>query len=120
MVVFFINTVLWTFALYGFFHFTFSVFRTYYQCKISSKGIYMFIAVKNQENKIEGFIRSILFRLIYGEEEHIDNIFVVDLNSTDKTADILNILSNDYDEIQFTDINGCRKILDSISKAEDV
>ena len=118
MTVFLINTILWTFALYGFFHFAFSIFRTYYQCKISSKGIYMFIAVKNQENKIEGFLRSILFRLLYGEEENINNVFVVDLNSTDKTADILDMLSSDYECIQFTDIKHCKKILDSISESK--
>lgn len=57
-----------------------------------------------------------LFRFIYGKEENIDNIFVVDLNSTDKTSEILNMLANDYDCIKYTDIKNCKDILDSIGK----
>lgn len=110
------NVVLWTFALYGFFEVLKSLIRTYYKPKVSSGGIYLFIAVKNQENKIEGFLRTMLFRFIYGKEENIDNIFVVDLNSTDKTADILNILANDYDCIKYTDLKNCKEILDSMAK----
>ena len=118
MANFILTTIFWTFALYGFFHFAFSIFRTYYQCKISTKGIYLFIAVKNQENKIEGFLRSILFRLLYGDEDDLDNVFVVDLNSTDKTAQILDMLSSDYNCIQFTDVKHCKKILDSIAESK--
>lgn len=118
MTNFVLNTVLWTFSIYGILHFIFSLIRTYCHCKISSKGIYLFIAVKNQENKIEGFLRSILFRFLYGNEEDISNIFVVDLNSNDRTADILNMLSHDYRCINFTDIKNCKKILDSISESK--
>ena len=116
MANFIFNVVLWTLALYGFFEIAKTLIRTYYNPKNLSSGIYLFIAVKNQENKIEGFLRSMLFRFIYGKEENIDNIFVVDLNSTDKTSEILNMLANDYDCIKYTDIKNCKDILDSIGK----
>ncbi len=118
MLNFILNTLFWTFSIYGFFHFAFSIIRTYFHFNISNKGIYLFIAVKNQESKIEGFLRSLLFRYLYGEEEDIDNIFVIDLNSTDKTADILDMLSQDYDCIQSTDVKNCKKILDSIAESK--
>lgn len=115
---FIFNVILWTFALYGFFEVIKSLIHTYYHPKTSSNGIYLFIAVKNQENKIEGFLRSMLFRLLYGKEENIDNIFVVDLNSTDRTADILDMIANDYDCIKYTDLKNCKDILDTMSRKE--
>lgn len=118
MMFFLINTIVWTFALYGLFNFIISIFRTYYHCKTSSEGIYVFIAVKNQENKIEGFLRSILFRVLYGQEDCLDNIYVVDLNSNDKTPQILNILSSDYEFVKITDVKHCKKILDSVSESK--
>ena len=63
MANFIFNVVLWTLALYGFFEIAKTLIRTYYKPKNLSSGIYLFIAVKNQENKIEGFLRSMLFRL---------------------------------------------------------
>ena len=115
MINFFINVILWTLALYGFFEILKTILRTYLHPKISSSGIYLIIAVKNEENKIEGFLRSFLFKLLYGKEDNIDNIFVVDLNSSDKTPDILNILSKDYDCLKYTDLKSCTQIFDTIS-----
>ena len=116
MTNFILNVILWTFALYGFFEIIKTILRTYIEPRISSNGIYLFIAVKNEENRIEVFIRSILFRIIYGKEENIDNIFVLDLNSTDRTSDILNLISKDYDFIKYTDIKNCKEMLDAISQ----
>ena len=118
MANFIFSVLLWTFALYGLFHFVISIFRTYYKFRLSANGIYVFIAVKNQENKIEGFLRTILFKILYGEEDNVDNVFVIDLNSTDKTADILDMLSSDYDCIKFTDVKHCKEILDNISQTK--
>ena len=44
--------------------------------------------MKNQEEKIEGFLRSIIFKILYGKEENIKNIIVADLKSQDKTKEI--------------------------------
>ena len=52
--------------------------------------LHFFEDKENQESKIEGFMRSFLFRLIYGKEECIKDIYVTDLNSTDETSKILN------------------------------
>lgn len=117
---FIFNTLLWTLALYGLFDIAKLLLHTYCKPKISSDGIYLFIAVKNQENKIEGFLRSFLFKFIYGKEENINNIFVVDLNSTDETSEILDILANDYDCVKFTNLKNCKEMLDSISSKSSI
>ena len=60
----------------------------------------MIVAVKNQEDKIEGFLRSLNFRIIYGKEDCVENIIVLDLNSTDKTKHIIENFSSDYPNIK--------------------
>ena len=112
---FIFNVILWSLAIYGFFEIVKILIRTYIHPKISSSGIYLIVAAKNEENKIEGFLRSFLFRLLYGKEDYIDNIFVVDLNSTDRTPDIMNLLAKDYDCINYTDLKSCNQIFDNIA-----
>ena len=81
-------------------------------------GIYVIIAAKNQERRIEGFIRSVLFRIIYGKEENIKDVIVVDLNSSDETKDILEKLSNDYDEIKIANWRECKELIDNIDETK--
>lgn len=68
-----ITIIVWTLALYGLFEIIKNIIYICTYTKLNSDGIYFIIAVKNQEEKIEGFLRNILFRIIYGKEE-IDNI----------------------------------------------
>ena len=99
---FILNTILWTLALYGLFEIIKTIINIYTYTNLKSDGIYVIIAVKNQENKIEGFLRSFIFRVIYGKEEYIKNIIVTDLDSKDETINILNKLQKDYDCIKVT------------------
>ena len=70
---FILNTILWTLALYGLFEIIKTIINIYTYTNLKSDGIYVIIAVKNQEEKIEGFLRSFLFRVIYGKEDAINN-----------------------------------------------
>ena len=79
-------------------------------------GIYLIIAVKNKEEEIEGFMRSILFKLIYGKEESIKNLIVADLDSTDKTVDILTRLKSEYDGLKVINWRECKDIIDNIDE----
>lgn len=79
-------------------------------------GIYLIIAVKNKEEEIEGFMRSILFKLIYGKEESIKNLIVADLDSKDKTLDILTRLQSEYDGIKVISWRDCKEIIDNIDE----
>lgn len=111
---FILNTILWTLALYGLFEIVKTIINIYTYTNLKSDGIYVIIAVKNQENKIEGFMRSFLFRVIYGKEEFIKNIIVTDLDSKDETLNILNRLEKDYECMKVTNWKECREVIESI------
>ena len=114
MLDFITNGIIWTFAIYG----LIEIIKTiYYICtytKLESDGIYFIIAVKNEEEKIEGFMRSILFRMLYGKEEYIKNVIVTDLGSTDNTKEIIEKLSKDYKNINLLDWKTCKELIENM------
>ena len=110
MVNFIINCLLWTFAFYGIFEFIRLLINLYTYTNLKSDGIYLIVAVKNQENRIEMFMRALLFRLLYGNENFISKIIVTDLDSSDNTKKILNLLKNDYDFIKIANWKECKNI----------
>lgn len=116
MLDFITNAVIWVLALYG----LIEIIKTiYYACtctKLESNGIYFIIAVKNQEEKIEGFMRSILFRILYGKEECIKNVIVTDLGSNDRTRDIIEKLQSDYKFINLVDWKTCKELIDNMDE----
>lgn len=117
MVDFIANTILWTLALYGLFEIIKTIINIFTYTNLQSDGIYVIVAVKNQENKIEGFLRSFLFRIIYGKEESIKNIIVTDLDSSDKTISILNNLQKEYENLKVTNWRECKEVIESIKNA---
>ncbi len=116
MLDFITNGIIWTLALYG----LIEIIKTiYYVCtctKLESDGIYFIIAVKNQQEKIEGFMRSILFRILYGKEECVKNVILTDLGSSDKTKDIIEKLAQDYKFIEVVDWKTCKDLIDNMDK----
>lgn len=116
---FIINSILWIFALYGFFELVKQVIYICTYTNMKADGIYLIIAVKNQEEKIEGFLRSVLFKILYGKEEEVKDIIVTDLNSTDRTKEILNKLSTDYEYVKNTNWKECKEIIDNIDIADN-
>ena len=84
--------------------------------KFKSDGIYLIIAVKNQENKIEGFLRSMLFKILYGKDEYLKNIIVADLKSTDKTKEIAKKLSEEYECLKVISWKECKDIMDNVDE----
>ena len=111
---FILNAILWTLALYGLLEIIKTILNIYTYTNLKAEGIYLIIAVKNQENKIEGFMRSLLFRVIYGKEENIKNIVLTDLDYTDETATIVNKLGKDYDCLKVMNWKECKEVIDSI------
>lgn len=100
MTDFFINCILWICAIYGIIEIIKNIIYIKSSNKIHSDGIHMIVAVKNQENKIEGFLRNLNFRLLYGKEDLIDDIIVLDLNSEDNTKHIVENLENDCENVK--------------------
>ena len=99
MLDFILNCILWVCALYGLIEIIKNAIYIHSCNKIKTDGIHMIVAVKNQEDTIEGFLRSLNFRIIYGKEDCIENIIVLDLNSTDNTKHIIENFSSDYPSI---------------------
>lgn len=111
-----ITIIVWTLALYGLFEIIKNIIYICTYTKLNSDGIYFIIAVKNQEEKIEVFLRNILFRIIYGKEE-IDNVIVLDLNSEDETKKIIENLSKEYEQIKILNFKECKELLETIKES---
>ena len=111
-----ISIIIWTLALYGLFEIIKNIIYICTYTKLNSKGIYLLIAVKNQEDNIECFLRNLLFRIIYGKEE-VNNILVVDLNSKDNTKKIVEKLSNEYEKIKILNWKECRELMENIKES---
>lgn len=112
---FLISAIVWTLALYGLFEIIKTIIYIFSYTNLKSDGIYMIIAVKNQESKVEGFLRSIIFRFLYGKEEYIKDIIVTDLDSSDNTMKILEKLQKDYDCIKVANWRECKEVIDNIN-----
>ena len=62
MLDYILNGILWVLALYGLFEIIKTIIYTYTYTNLKSDGIYVIIAAKNQERKIEGFLRSNIWK----------------------------------------------------------
>ena len=116
MLEFIVNTIFWTFTIYGIYEFIKNIIYLTTYTNMKADGIYVIIAVKNQEEKIEGFLRSILFKILYGREEYLKNIIVADLNSADNTKEIAKRLSKDYDILKVTSWKECKDVIDNVDE----
>ena len=110
-----LNIIFWTLALYGLFEIIKTIIYMTTYTNMKANGIYIIIAVKNQENKIEGFLRSGLFRMLYGKEEYIKNVMFADLNSTDETKEIAKRLSKEYECLEVVNWRECKEIIDNVN-----
>ena len=117
MTEFLINAVLWTLALYGFFEILKTIIYYFTYTNMKADGIYLIIAVKNQEDKIEYFLRSSIFKMLYGREDYVKQILVADLDSVDNTIEIAEKLSIDYNCIKTISWRECKEILDSVNNS---
>ncbi|MCL2858999.1 MAG: glycosyltransferase [Oscillospiraceae bacterium] len=111
MTDFFIQSLIWIFAIYGFIEIIKVLIMNLSKINMKNTGIYIIIAVKNQEEKIEGFLRSFLFRVMYGKEEYKDSIMLVDLNSTDNSKQILEKFKKDY-QLELLEWKDCKTKLE--------
>ena len=114
---FIIKTVFWTLAFYGFFELVKNILYISTYTKFKADGTYLIIAVKNQEEKIEGFLRSILFKILYGKEEIVKNVIVADLKSEDKTKEIAKKIEEDTQMIKVISWKECKDIIDNIDQS---
>ena len=115
MTDFIINALLWTLALYGLFEIIKTIIYMCTYTNMKADGIYLIIAAKNQEDKIEYFLRSSLFKILYGREDYVKEIIFADLNSVDNTKEIAKKISVDYDCVKSLGWKECKSIIDSVN-----
>lgn len=116
---FIINSLLWTLAFYGLFELIKQIIYMCTYTNMKANGIYLIIAVRNQEEKIEGFLRSTIFRILYGKEECVKDIIVTDLGSTDKTKEIVDKISIDNEYIKVATWKECKDIIDNVNEIKE-
>ncbi|MBP3800759.1 MAG: hypothetical protein J6I85_01830 [Clostridia bacterium] len=116
MLEFLFNTIFWTLAFYGLFELIKNIIYISTYTKFKTDGIYLILAVKNQEDRLEGFLRSMVFKILYGKEEYIKNIIVADLKSEDKTKEIAKKLEKDYEMIKVLNWKECKEIIDNVDE----
>lgn len=108
-----ISVIIWTLAIYGLFEIIKNIIYICTYTNLNSKGTYLMVAVKNQEESIECYLRNLLFRIIYGKEE-VKNILVVDLNSKDNTKKIVEKLEKEYEQINLINWKECKELMENI------
>ena len=116
MLEFVVNTIFWTLAFYGLFELIKNIIYIGACTKFKVDGINVIITVKNQEDKIEGFLRSILFKILYGKEDYIKSVIVADLKSEDNTKEIIKKMEEDYNLLKAVSWKECKEIIDNIDE----
>ena len=117
MLDFIFSVIVWTLALYGLIEIIKNIYYIYTTTNLKSDGIYLILAIKNQQDNIEVFLRTVLFRLIYGKEELIKKVIITDLGSTDDTPEIIEKMQKDYEYMNVLEWKECKEIIDSINKS---
>lgn len=57
-----------------------------------------------------------MFRILYGKEEKIKNIIIVDLNSKDNTIKIIEKLQKEYEQLKILNLKECKELLESVKE----
>ena len=109
-----IKVIVWTLAFYGLFDIIKEIINITIHTHLNSDGIYLIIGVKNQEDDIEGILRSVIFKILYGKEEQIKDIIITDLNSKDTTKEIIQKLRKEYICVKPLICKECKEIIDVV------
>ena len=83
-------------------------------------GIYVIIGVKNQEKELEGVLRGLLFKIMYGKEESIKKVIITDLDSTDGTMQKLKKFKKENEYIEIATWKKCKDIMDLVEDERDI
>lgn len=85
------------FAVYGIVQTVINIFAYVGDWKVlKNKTVYTVVAVKNEEDKVEGIANALLLKAFKDDMGVGDNrVVIVDMGSTDKTKDILELLKTD-------------------------
>lgn len=116
MIDFILNALVYILAIYGLIEIIKSIYYIMQFTNLNEDGIYIIIGVKNQEKYIDGILRSVLFKIMYGKEEKIKKVILTDLDSTDKTMKKLKTLKKESEDINVVAWKECKEIMDLIDE----
>lgn len=114
MLNFILNALVYVLAIYGLIEIIKNIMYVMEYTNLSEDGIYIIIASKNQEKKIEGILRSVLFKIMYGKEEEIKKVILVDLDSKDNTLKKLKKFKKENEYVTVSTWKECKEIIDMI------
>lgn len=101
------NAVIWFCAIFGVIQLAKYIYESICQYLFKEEEPLIIITVKNQQESIEGILRSVVWKSLNNKRgRQVPNILVVDLGSTDETYNILEKLSKEYQFIAVTDKQG--------------
>ena len=103
-------------ALYGLIEIIIETYRAVFVLN-TGNDMYILVAVKNQEENIEGIVRSIVFKNLYDRNDEIfNNILIADMGSTDNTVKILKKLCGEYEFLKIIDCSESNGIMSEMVK----
>ena len=114
MLDFVLNTLVYILAIYGLLEIIKKIKYIMEYTNLSEDGIYIIIATKNQEKRINGILRSILFKIMYGKEEEIKKVILTDLDSKDNTLKSLKEFKKENGYVSVSTWKDCKEIIDMI------
>lgn len=109
-----LNALVYILAIYGLIEIIKTIYYIMDFTNLNEDGIYIIIGVKNQEKQVIGVLRSILFKIMYGKEENIKKVILTDLDSHDKTMQMLKELKQDEDSVKVYTWKECKNVMDMI------
>ena len=110
MLSFIIQTVIWTLILYIGFEIMRIIIYYLISPKVKQENEYMIITVRDGEEYIEGYLRLLIFNVLYGKENYIKQILIMDLGSKDNTRNIIKKLELQYKCIKLIDFEEFKDI----------
>ena len=103
----FFDAAVWFFAIFGVIQLSKYLYESICQLFFNEEEPLIIITVKNQQESIEGILRSVVWKSLNKKRgRKVPNILVVDLGSTDETYIILEQLCKEYQFIAVTDKQG--------------
>lgn len=110
MANFILTSLLWILALYGLFDIIREIIHIHKYPKVMLRGTDIIITVHNQENNIECILKLFIYKMLYSTM-NITDIIIVDLNSTDKTLEILKTFSQDFEFVKVLTLDEYKSLL---------
>lgn len=114
MIDFILNVLVYVLAIYGIIEIIRTIYYIMQYTNLREDGIYIIIAAKNQEKGIEGILRSVLFKIMYGKEDAIKKVILADLSSKDKTLKKLKNFQKENEYVTVSTWRRCKDIIDMI------